>query len=43
MKIYKFGEKKKLRPLGISTFKDRIVQEAIYAPVFEKKTIEFWI
>nr|ALO20849.1 HNH endonuclease [Chlamydomonas nivalis] len=43
-KRYKPGEKKKLRPIGIPNFKDRIIQEAIriiletiYEPVFEKR------
>lgn len=45
-KVYKFGESKKMRPLGIPTFTDKIVQEAIrmilhaiYEPSF--KEIEY--
>ena len=43
VKIYKPGEEKKYRPLGIPTFEDRIVQEAIriiletiYEPIFSE-------
>lgn len=43
VKLYKPGEQTKMRPLGIHTFKDRIVQEAIrilleaiYEPIFNK-------
>lgn len=48
LKLYKIGEPKKLRPLGIPTFKDRIVQEAIriileaiYEPIFEQDNFNF--
>lgn len=43
VKLYKPGEEKKMRPLGVPTFKDRLVQEAIriileaiYEPIFNK-------
>lgn len=42
-KLYKPGEQKKLRPLSVLTFKDRLVQEviriileAIYEPIFDQ-------
>lgn len=48
LKLYKAGEKKKNRPLGIPTFTDRIVQEAIrlileaiYEPMFEEHNHNF--
>lgn len=48
LKIYKKGEPRKKRPLGIPTFKDRIVQEAIriilesiYEPIFEMNNYNF--
>lgn len=48
LKLYKRGEKKKNRPLGIPTFSDRIVQEAIriilesiYEPIFQIHNLNF--
>lgn len=45
-KLYKPGEQRKLRPLSVPTFKDRLVQEAIrmilesiYEPIFEKANV----
>lgn len=47
-KLYKPGEERKMRPLAVPTFRDRVVQEAIrmileaiYEPIFEEENMNY--